>query len=448
MIDDDSSGPTVDVNCGATFAYISFFNQDDGASAAVTGFELQDLVADNGMVTSLSGSDDLNIPRTFAVDENLQGFFTLTVPFGAVVDAQGQPNSAGSCTYYVDERRPSVALTGPAGGGPVYGPFELRLTFDEPVTGLELSDLAVVNGAASELQGVEASRLGTSPFYAAYTVTITAAGSGEVTVDLPEGRVQDGGGNGNLAADRFSIVMEAPEVRLSLSLSELSEGSGATEVTVTATLEGGVLLADTEVTVTVSGSGASGVVGFAPVQPFVVSIPARHSSGAAVFTLTPQDDTTAAVDETVTVSGTAGAAGLPVAAAALTLSDDDEPSTELYWSLSPLEIPEGAGPTEVTVTVSLDAAARLVDTEVTGTVRLNRVADIVRGRSFTFTFTLPAGATTGTGAFTLTPVQDDDVETRGGGPGSANRLRVTLSATGLQGIPDPDAEQPLTLRVR
>ena len=146
----------------------------------------------------------------------------------------------------------------------------------------------------------------------------------------------------------------------------------------------------------------------------MVSIPARHSSGAAVFTLTPQDDFTAAANETVTVSGTAGAAGLPVAAAALTLSDDDEPSTELYWSLSPLEIPEGAGPTEVTVTVSLDAAARLVDTEVTGTVRLNRVADIVRGRSFTFTFTLPAGATTGTGAFTLTPVQDDDVETRGG----------------------------------
>ena len=373
----------------------------------MTGFELQDLVADNGMVTGLSGSDD-EYTATFAVDENLQGFFTLTVPFGVVVDAQGQPNSAGSCTYYVDDRRPSVALTGPAGGGPVYGPFELRLTFDEPVTGLELSDLEVVNGAASELQGVEASRLGTSPFYAAYTVTITAAGSGEVTVDLPEGRVQDGGGNGNLAADRFSIVMEAPEVRLSLSLSELSEGSGATEVTVTATLEGGVLLDDLAVTVTVSGSGASGVVGFAPVQPFVVSIPARYSSGAAVFTLTPQDDTTAAVDETVTVSGAAALAWIRVGTADLTLIDNDEASTALLLTVVPDTIPEGAGRTEVTVTALLDGAASPTNTEVAVTLSASGTEGTVDFEVVEpLPFVILSEAVSGSVNFFLTPTNDD-----------------------------------------
>ena len=129
---------------------------------------------------------------------------------------------------------------------------------------------------------------------------------------------------------------------LSLSHSELSEDGGATGVTVTATLDGDARSEDTAVAVTVSGSGEAGVVGFAPVAPFTLTIPAGRTSAAAVLTAgSPEDDYIDETDETVTVAGTAA---LTVAPAVLTLTDDDATSTKLHWTISPLEIPEGAGP--------------------------------------------------------------------------------------------------------
>ena len=230
-------------------------------------------------------------------------------------------------------------------------------------------------------------------------------------------------------------------VVLSLSRTELSEDGGAAAVTVTATLDGDARSEDTAVAVTVSGSGEAGVVGFAPVAPFTLTIPVGHTSAAAVITVAPEDDYTDETDETVTVAGTAA---LTVAPATLTLVDDDATSTKLHWTISPLEIPEGAGPTEVTVTVSLDAAARTVDTEVSGAVEPLSPDDITQSDveevTFRFRFTLPAGATTGTGVFTLTPVQDDQVENEETGSNDVMYVRLSLpdAASGLILFPDED----------
>ena len=357
LIDDDSPGPDVALSgCGSPVVYISFEAQG-GASAPVTGFELSDLKVENGTVTELTGTED-EYTATITVADEYQGEVTITVPFGVAEDAHGQVNNPASCTAFIDKRPPRVAITGPADGGPVHGPFAVRIAFDEPVFGFELADLTVGNGTASGLRAIEASRGEGIGGYAEYVATITPAGSGEVTVDLAAGRANDSKRNLNLAAAQYSIEMEAPEVVLSLSRTELSEDAGAAEVTVTATLDGDARSDDTAVAVTVSGSGEAGVVGFAPVAPFTLTIPAGHTSAAAVITVAPEDDYVDEADETVTVAGTAA---LTVASAALVLVDDDATSTELHWTISPLEIPEGAGPTEVTVTVRLDAAARTVD---------------------------------------------------------------------------------------
>ena len=115
---------------------------------------------------------------------------------------------------------------------------------------------------------------------------------------------------------------EAPSrlVVLSLSRTELSEDGGAAAVTVTATLDGDARSEDTAVAVTVSGSDESGVVGFAPVAPFTLTVPSGHTSAAVVITVAPEDDYIDETDETLTVAGTAA---LTVASAALTLVDDD-----------------------------------------------------------------------------------------------------------------------------
>ena len=437
LIDDDSLGPKVRfLNCRGSTVHVSF---DRVESVPVTGFELSDLVVENGTVTALTGSG-AEYQATVGVADEFEGERTITVPFGAAVDADGQVNNPASCTAFFDKRPPRVAITGPADGGPVHGPFAVRIVFDEAVQGMELADLLVGNGTASGLRAVEASRGERAGTYAEYVATITPAGSGEVTVDLAAGAVRDAKSvsrlNDNLAAAQFSIEMVAPEVVLSLSRSELSEDGGATTVTVTATLDGDARFEDTAVAVTVSGSGEAGVVGFAPVAPFTLTVPAGHTSGAAVITVAPEDDYTDETDETVTVAGTTA---LTVAPAALTLVDDDETSTELHWTVSPLEIPEGAGPTEVTVTVTLDAAARTVDTDIAGAVNPDSRDDIsnpgsqISSSFFTYDFALPAGATSATGVFTLTPVQDDVVEDRNS---SRNRVFVSLVADGLIDIPE------------
>ena len=155
----------------------------------------------------------------------------------------------------------------------MHGPFAVRIVFDEAVQGMEPTDLTVGNGTASALRPVETSQgEGTTSLYTEYVATITPAGSGTVTVDLSAGAARDAKRNDNLAAAQYGIEMVAPEVVLSLSHSELSEGSGATGVTVTATVAGGALVEDLPVAVTVSGSGDAGVVGFATVPDFTLTI--------------------------------------------------------------------------------------------------------------------------------------------------------------------------------
>ena len=66
------------------------------------------------------------------------------------------------------------------------------------MTGVELEDLVVGNGSASDLQGSDAS----------YTATITPAASGTVTVDIAAGAAQDSAGNPSVAAVQFSIVAD------------------------------------------------------------------------------------------------------------------------------------------------------------------------------------------------------------------------------------------------
>ena len=64
-------------------------------------------------------------------------------------------------SWMIDRVFPTVTVTGPA--GPVSGAFTATFTFSEDVTGFELGDISVANGAASNLSGSGA----------VYTATIT-----------------------------------------------------------------------------------------------------------------------------------------------------------------------------------------------------------------------------------------------------------------------------------
>ena len=96
---------------------------------------------------------------------------------------------------------------------------------------------------------------------------------------------------------------------------------------------------------------------------------------------------------------------------AVTITDDDFPSTKVTLTVSPDQVPEGAQRT-VTVTATLDGAARTEDTVVSVLVT---GGNATAGTDFVevspFTVTIPATAHTGTGTFTLASVHDAVDET-------------------------------------
>ena len=141
-----------------------------------------------------------------------------------------------------------------------------------------------------------------------------------------------------------------PEVNLSLNPSSVGEGALATQVTVTAAYSNSTVYeADRTVTVSVGGSGtATSGTDYAAVANFDVGIAKRQSSGTAVFTLTPTQDSLAEAAETIGVAGST--TGLTVNGATLTLADDDTRGVTV--SLASVTVAENGGTATYTVVLT------------------------------------------------------------------------------------------------
>ncbi len=208
----------------------------------------------------------------------------------------------------------------------------------------------------------------------------------------------------------------------------VDENAGATEVTVTATLDKDARSVPTPVRVKVgaAGDGATDGTDYATVTDFTVTIDAGSTSGSGTFTLTPTDDNLAEGDETLSLTGTRD--GLEtVTGTELTITDDDVVSTGVTLTVDPASVDENASATEVTVTATLDADARLDTTTVA--VAVGSAGDgAAEGTDYAtvpdLTVTIPAGSTSGTATFTLTPTDDSLGE-------GDETLSVTGTADGL-----------------
>ena len=208
--------------------------------------------------------------------------------------------------------------------------------------------------------------------------------------------------------DGPSTPATSTNIALSVDPTSVSEDAGRTTVTVEGTLDGATRSSDTPVMVSVGSDTATAGTDFRTVRDFTLTIPDGQTSGTATFTLTPTDDNLDEDTETLTVSGAAD--GLTVDSATLEITDNDAASTRVALSVDPDAVSEGASEQTVTVTGTLDDAARTSATSVSvtvedGTATAETDFDTVSG----FTLTIPAEATSGTATFTLTPT-DDDVE--------------------------------------
>ena len=163
-----------------------------------------------------------------------------------------------------------------------------------------------------------------------------------------------------------------------------------------------------------------------------ITIPAGAASATKSFDLTPTNDTTDEIDETISIEGTLS--GVSVTPAAVTITDNDATPT-VTLSLSTNSIAENGGSSRVMANLSGTSSE-----DVTLTVAATPVSPAVVGDftlSETTTLTIAASETSSSGQVSVTAV-NNNVD-------AANKqLTISATAQGGHGVANPGS-LPLTI---
>jgi hypothetical protein len=168
-------------------------------SEEVTGFTLSDIKVGNCTATNLQTTD--NITWTADISANGNGAFSVEIYAGVAQDLAGNGNTASPYfqrTY--DPNHPTVTLSSTSTDPTNNNPIVVRISFSETVWHFDLNDIVVINGTASNLQMLD--------YYQNWTVDISPATNGDVTVDIPAGVAEDYAANTNTAAAQFSRTVD------------------------------------------------------------------------------------------------------------------------------------------------------------------------------------------------------------------------------------------------
>ncbi|MBC5772968.1 gliding motility-associated C-terminal domain-containing protein [Pontibacter sp. KCTC 32443] len=168
------------------------------------------------VAANASGNWEFNYEATALADG--KQIFTATAS-----DAMDNTSVASErFTVSVDQVAPEVALTTTA-ASPTNAPFDIKISFNEPVYGLALADFTVTNGNASNLVTIDA---------ATYTVKITPTTDGKVTAQLSAGKVMDLAGNSNTASSVLEVTVDITKPTVALNTDAAAVVNTAFEVTI------------------------------------------------------------------------------------------------------------------------------------------------------------------------------------------------------------------------
>ena len=293
------------------------------------------------------------------------------------------------------------------------------------------------------------------------TLTLTPINDDVIDADLPIVISGNAGGGKTVESTTLTLIdddKDSQNINLSVDVAELTRFDDATEITVTATLDGKVLSEATSFSLIIGdhpdlasdpntdldGDGdmddddatkdnreAQRDVDYS-VTLASLTIPRNAVSGTATITITPQNQLPGTIRVASPDNDTdADAPGIQIADDGLTINPVDirikkeVAATADAITLSQESIREDAGATTIEVKVSLTDAS--VEDETVGLAVLAEGADLPSGDTVTGTplrdvdytlvfgesLTIPAGATEGTTTFTITPTNDTDVAAHG-----------------------------------
>ena len=199
-------------------------------------------------------------------------------------------------------------------------------------------------------------------------------------------------------------------ITLSVSPSDLREGSDPVDVTVTATLDGYTTLGTSRDVAVSLADGTATSADYASATT-IVTIPAGRPYGRGTLTVQTVDDTIVEASETISVVGTVE--GFYVKPADLTILDNDGYSHSITLTVDPSEVRENAGATTFTVTAALDDGVALATDTVITIDELAGTATEDSDYSVTgslASITISANSTSGSGTLSIDPTADAIIE--------------------------------------
>ncbi|MEQ8582628.1 MAG: Ig-like domain-containing protein [Marinoscillum sp.] len=204
IVDESGNAPTA--VSGDFTILIAFVEPGAEVAEAVTGFDVSEIVLTNAEISGdLTSFGDAYVV-TVSPDGN--GTITIAIAADAAMDLAGNGNTSISLEILYDIDPPTVTISGAPASVSYYdlSPFSVSFEFSEALAadeaGFDLTDIAVTNGAVSNLL------VSNDPLI--YTADITPDGQGDISIEVGGGTIQDLAGNALVGLVQENITMTGP----------------------------------------------------------------------------------------------------------------------------------------------------------------------------------------------------------------------------------------------
>lgn len=200
-----NAGPT---NAASVIYDITFSTAMDGVSAGAFSVSTEGTAAGSINAGSFTGTDG-DSAFTLTVD-SLSGDgrigLNLTNVAGILDSGTGTegPNPTSGTSVTLDNTGPIAVVEAPVGATTGQSPIKMKITFDDTVTGFdpinEAGDLTLTNCSVANLADIQGGRI--------YTIEVTPAGDGPVSVAVAAAAVTDAASNPNGASASFDTTYQ------------------------------------------------------------------------------------------------------------------------------------------------------------------------------------------------------------------------------------------------
>ncbi len=197
------------------------FTVDFGQQINADTFDSSDILASGGLVSTPAPVNGTSRAFTFEISDIPEGSLTAYMPEGAVLDQDGNNNTASDTHVIEIERIRPTSIISTAVSSPVNASsVTFTVDFGEPVdqATFTASDISVSGGTMSDPLPVDGTGM-------EFTFEVSDLAAGSLTVSIPEGGVLDLAGNNNTASNTYVVEITRPRPAPVISTAEPSRSN-------------------------------------------------------------------------------------------------------------------------------------------------------------------------------------------------------------------------------